>query len=395
MTGGGTAGGVQMVEVQVVEVQLVEVQLVEVQLVEVQLVEVQLGGGTTGGGTTGGGYSGGVVEWVGVGVVEGGCAFIIARPTTLSCSPTTLSWCAASSPTQQWGRDGGCAAWEGAFFGGECTWQRVEEELRGYSDFTLNQLCAAHSDALSHFLLSREQFFHSCKCQVVWLGMPGGAGMDGVRGQGTIGLPLTLPALPGSLLSLVQVPDGAALSERGQWLTGEVSFGGVGEGGRGERLERFAHHCKCHVGLLWDARGGDNAARRWCRVFETSQNFTFYTQVVQRQALMGEFNWDPRCLPLHAACHHDTLFPTPLMPYPFCSHISTQVVQRQALVDEFNRDPSVFAMLLSTRAGGQGLNLTGADTVILHDVDFNPQMDRQAEDRCHRIGQTRPVTVVR
>ncbi|CAI7814937.1 unnamed protein product [Closterium sp. NIES-54] len=74
---------------------------------------------------------------------------------------------------------------------------------------------------------------------------------------------------------------------------------------------------------------------------------------------------------------------------------STQVVQRQALVDEFNRDPSVFAMLLSTRAGGQGLNLTGADTVILHDVDFNPQMDRQAEDRCHRIGQTRPVTVVR
>ncbi|CAI7911790.1 unnamed protein product, partial [Closterium sp. NIES-53] len=71
------------------------------------------------------------------------------------------------------------------------------------------------------------------------------------------------------------------------------------------------------------------------------------------------------------------------------------VAQRQALVDEFNRDPSVFAMLLSTRAGGQGLNLTGADTVILHDVDFNPQMDRQAEDRCHRIGQTRPVTVVR
>lgn len=55
----------------------------------------------------------------------------------------------------------------------------------------------------------------------------------------------------------------------------------------------------------------------------------------------------------------------------------------------------VFAFLLSTRAGGQGLNLTGADTVILHDVDFNPQIDRQAEDRCHRLGQTRPVTVYR
>ena len=55
----------------------------------------------------------------------------------------------------------------------------------------------------------------------------------------------------------------------------------------------------------------------------------------------------------------------------------------------------VFAFLLSTRAGGQGLNLTGADTVILHDVDFNPQIDRQAEDRCHRLGQMKPVTVIR
>ena len=39
------------------------------------------------------------------------------------------------------------------------------------------------------------------------------------------------------------------------------------------------------------------------------------------------------------------------------------------------------------------MNLTGADTCIFHDLDFNPQNDRQAEDRCHRLGQTRPVTV--
>ena len=55
----------------------------------------------------------------------------------------------------------------------------------------------------------------------------------------------------------------------------------------------------------------------------------------------------------------------------------------------------MFALLMTTRAGGQGLNLTGADTVILHDVDFNPQIDRQAEDRSHRLGQTKTVTIYR
>ncbi|KAI7753515.1 hypothetical protein M8C21_007682 [Ambrosia artemisiifolia] len=74
---------------------------------------------------------------------------------------------------------------------------------------------------------------------------------------------------------------------------------------------------------------------------------------------------------------------------------STQVTERQTIVDTFNNDTSINACLLSTRAGGQGLNLTGADTVIIHDMDFNPQIDRQAEDRCHRIGQTKPVTIYR
>ncbi|GJN26719.1 hypothetical protein PR202_gb14674 [Eleusine coracana subsp. coracana] len=73
----------------------------------------------------------------------------------------------------------------------------------------------------------------------------------------------------------------------------------------------------------------------------------------------------------------------------------TPVIERQTIVDTFNNDRSIFACLLSTRAGGQGLNLIGADTVIIHDMDFNPQMDRQAEDRCHRIGQQKPVTIYR
>ena len=45
--------------------------------------------------------------------------------------------------------------------------------------------------------------------------------------------------------------------------------------------------------------------------------------------------------------------------------------------------------------GGLGINLTSADTVILHDIDFNPQIDRQAVDRVHRIGQEKPVQVFR
>ena len=51
--------------------------------------------------------------------------------------------------------------------------------------------------------------------------------------------------------------------------------------------------------------------------------------------------------------------------------------------------------MLSTRAGGLGINLTSADTVILYDSDWNPQVDLQAMDRVHRIGQTKNVNVYR
>ncbi|CAN0200855.1 unnamed protein product, partial [Ectocarpus sp. 12 AP-2014] len=58
---------------------------------------------------------------------------------------------------------------------------------------------------------------------------------------------------------------------------------------------------------------------------------------------------------------------------------STPVSERKALIDKFGADTSIPVFLLSTRAGGLGINLTAADTVILHDVDFNPENDRQAE----------------
>eukprot|EP01117_Protostelium_nocturnum_P005176 TRINITY_DN1884_c0_g1_i1.p1 TRINITY_DN1884_c0_g1~~TRINITY_DN1884_c0_g1_i1.p1 ORF type:complete len:2185 (-),score=786.74 TRINITY_DN1884_c0_g1_i1:61-5742(-) len=74
---------------------------------------------------------------------------------------------------------------------------------------------------------------------------------------------------------------------------------------------------------------------------------------------------------------------------------STKVEQRQMLMERFNRDPKIFLFILSTRSGGIGVNLTGADTVIFYDSDWNPAMDAQAQDRCHRIGQTREVHIYR
>lgn len=68
---------------------------------------------------------------------------------------------------------------------------------------------------------------------------------------------------------------------------------------------------------------------------------------------------------------------------------------RQSLVQRFNSDPSIDLLLLTTQVGGLGLNLTGADTVIFVEHDWNPMKDLQAMDRAHRIGQKRVVNVYR
>ncbi|XP_068088656.1 SWI/SNF-related matrix-associated actin-dependent regulator of chromatin subfamily A containing DEAD/H box 1 [Hyperolius riggenbachi] len=73
----------------------------------------------------------------------------------------------------------------------------------------------------------------------------------------------------------------------------------------------------------------------------------------------------------------------------------TQISDRIHLIDEFNTDMDIFIFLLSTKAGGLGINLTSANIVILHDIDCNPYNDKQAEDRCHRVGQTKEVNVIR
>ncbi|KAJ5676968.1 uncharacterized protein N7477_002601 [Penicillium maclennaniae] len=80
-----------------------------------------------------------------------------------------------------------------------------------------------------------------------------------------------------------------------------------------------------------------------------------------------------------------------------CCRIDGAIAQadRQEQIEAFNKDKQHKIFLLSTRAGGQGINLTAADTVILFDSDWNPQQDLQAQDRAHRIGQTKPVIVYR
>lgn len=74
---------------------------------------------------------------------------------------------------------------------------------------------------------------------------------------------------------------------------------------------------------------------------------------------------------------------------------STDPRKRQAVVTTFNENPTIDVLLLTTSVGGLGLNLTGADTVIFVDHDWNPMKDLQAMDRAHRLGQRKVVSVYR
>jgi DNA excision repair protein ERCC-6 len=74
---------------------------------------------------------------------------------------------------------------------------------------------------------------------------------------------------------------------------------------------------------------------------------------------------------------------------------TTPIGQRTAMVNRYNSDTGVYIFLLTTRVGGLGVNLVGADRVLIYDPDWNPCTDAQARERAWRIGQNRPVTVYR
>ncbi|XP_078284463.1 DNA excision repair protein ERCC-6 [Rhinoraja longicauda] len=74
---------------------------------------------------------------------------------------------------------------------------------------------------------------------------------------------------------------------------------------------------------------------------------------------------------------------------------STTIASRQPLINKFNENASIFVFLLTTRVGGLGINLTGANRVIIYDPDWNPSTDIQARERAWRIGQNKQVTIYR
>lgn len=74
---------------------------------------------------------------------------------------------------------------------------------------------------------------------------------------------------------------------------------------------------------------------------------------------------------------------------------NTPIQTRQSMVDDFNNNPELHVFLLTTKVGGLGVNLTGADRVIIFDPDWNPSTDLQARERAWRLGQKREVTIYR
>jgi DNA excision repair protein ERCC-6 len=74
---------------------------------------------------------------------------------------------------------------------------------------------------------------------------------------------------------------------------------------------------------------------------------------------------------------------------------NTPIRARQHMIDDFNTNADVFVFCLTTKAGGLGVNLIGADRVLLFDPNWNPSTDAQARERAYRIGQTKNVTVYR
>lgn len=240
-------------------------------------------------------------------------------------------------------------AHERQLFSGNATLKKVQAELAGYSDYALHVFCYNAGPEFDAYRLSSEHLWSSSKFRLLRTMLPK------LKAAGS------RPLIFSQWTSVLDVME---------WLMSELQLPYVRLDGSTAVEERLATVDKCvgvGVGMLLIGGGKDRDARLGPGSFgpggpNQATGFTAPWSAGWRAGL-----WAPR----HTAIGRD--HPTPPTRARTHSHMH-----------RFNGSEEVFAFLLSTRAGGQGLNLTGADTVILHDSDFNPQTDRQAEDRCHR-----------
>ncbi|EPX73648.1 SNF2 family ATP-dependent chromatin-remodeling factor snf22 [Schizosaccharomyces octosporus yFS286] len=145
-----------------------------------------------------------------------------------------------------------------------------------------------------------------------------------------------------------------------------------------EEVERAIDPSGTNYDLLWRAAGKFELLDRILpKLFKTGHKTLIFFQMTQIMTIMEDYlryrNW--KYLRLDG---------------------STKSEDRSDLLSQFN-DPAsdIYVFMLSTRAGGLGLNLQTADTVIIFDTDWNPHQDLQAQDRAHRIGQTKEVRILR
>ena len=75
--------------------------------------------------------------------------------------------------------------------------------------------------------------------------------------------------------------------------------------------------------------------------------------------------------------------------------IGADTVEQQMLIEQFNGDANILVCILSTRTRQTGVHLTGADTIILYDTDWNSTMDAQVQERCHRLLQSKDIHTYR
>ncbi|CAI5958154.1 unnamed protein product [Closterium sp. NIES-64] len=213
-----------------------------------------------------------------------------------------------------------------------------------------------------------------------------------------------LPADPAARLSVRPPASSPVLGVMGEEQGGlEVVGGGTGEadasaggdGGGGLRGGMELQLPRPLLGAQFDVEGSSPPIQ----IFDFSKMLTDSGKLHQLDVLLRRLRAEGHRVLLFAQMTKMLNILEDYMNYRKYKYLrldgSSTIVDRREMVKDFQHKSEIFVFLLSTRAGGLGINLTAADTVIFYESDWNPTMDLQAMDRAHRLGQTREVTVYR